>query len=335
MPAGRGKPRALYLLDAHPFAVIYGPEERRDLEAIAGITGHVTSQTLDERLPELSEAEVIFSGWGMPCMDEAFLLRAPALQAVFYGAGSVRGFVTEASWDRGVRIISGYAANAVPVAEYTLSQIIFCLKHGWRQARNVREQRAYKPYGPVPGCYGSTVGIVSLGMIGRRVCRLLSMLDVKIIAFDPFTTSADAAALGVTLVSLPDLFQQADVISVHTPLLDATLGMIGREHFQAMKPGASFINTSRGAVVRETELIQTLKERPDLQAVLDVTYPEPPPGDSPLYDLPNVALTPHIAGSQDTECRRMGRYMVEDFRRYLAGEPLKWEITRQQADHLA
>jgi len=87
--------------------------------------------------------------------------------------------------------------------------------------------------------------------------------------------------------------------------------------------------------VREQEMIDVLQQRPDLLAVLDVTYPEPPVAGSPLYTLPNVILTPHIAGSLDAECQRMGQLVVDELRRYLAGEPLQWAITRQQAALMA
>ena len=101
-----------------------------------------------------------------------------------------------------------------------------------------------------------------------------------------------------------------------------------------MKPYSTFINTSRGAVIRENEMIEVLRQRPDLWAVLDVTYPEPPPPDSPLYTLPNVLLTPHIAGSMGEECRRQGRYMIEELERYLAGQPLSWAVTKEKrGDH--
>jgi len=139
----------------------------------------------------------------------------------------------------------------------------------------------------------------------------------------------------VESVSLDQLFRESDVISLHTPSLPATKGMITGAHFAAMKPNATFINTARGAVVRETEMIEVLTHRPDLQAVLDVTDPEPPKPESPLYTLPNVVLTPHIAGSQNNECRRMGHYMVEELGRYLAGQPLKWQINQELAAKLA
>ena len=85
--------------------------------------------------------------------------------------------------------------------------------------------------------------------------------------------------------------------------------------------------------MREAELIEVLKQRPDLQAVLDVTEPEPPVADSPLYTLENVTLTPHIAGSAGKECRRMGRCMVEELERYLEGKPLKWPVTAPERQH--
>lgn len=111
--------------------------------------------------------------------------------------------------------------------------------------------------------------------------------------------------------------------------------MLGREHFAAMKPGATFLNTARGAIVREAELIEVLRARPDLLAVLDVTYPEPPVPGSPFYTLPNVILTPHIAGSLDQECQRMGQIVVDELKRFLAGEPLQWAISQQQAAVMA
>jgi len=171
--------------------------------------------------------------------------------------------------------------------------------------------------------------------VGRRVCELLSAYDLKLLAYDPFVAPTEAAKLNVELCSLEEVFGRADVVSLHAPWLTETEGMITGAHFATMKPGASFINTSRGAIVREGEMIEVLRARPDLFAVLDVTYPEPPVPDSPLYTLPNVILTPHIAGSMDGECRRMGRYMVEELRRYVKGEPLRWSISRERAAVLA
>jgi len=179
------------------------------------------------------------------------------------------------------------------------------------------------------------VGIISLGMVGRRVCSLLKSFELNVLAYDPFASESDAAELGVELVSLDDIFRRCEVVSLHTPWLKETEGMITGRHLRLMKQGATFINTARGAVVREGEMIDVLREKPDLFAVLDVTHPEPPAAGSPLYSMENVVLTPHMAGSMGAECRRQGRCMADELRRYLAGEPLKYGIDRERARLLA
>ncbi len=328
--------KGLFLLKTDAYDRIYGEPER---EAIAELVNIVAPQqsadTIKANLGLLSDVDVIFSGWGMAKLDEAFLAAAPQLKAVFYGAGSIRGFATDAAWDRDIIITSAYAANAVPVAEYTLAAILLSLKRAWHYIFTIKREGAYPPRTPVPGGFQSTVGIISLGMIGRMVAEHLQSFDLHIIAYDPYISAEAGAKLGVNMVSLEEIFQQADVVSLHTPWLPETVGMITGAHFAAMKPNATFINTARGAVVREEEMTTVLQQRPDLYAVLDVTYPEPPAPESPLYTLPNVVLTPHIAGSLFTECRRMGQYMLAELNRYLAEEPLKWAISRERAKLLA
>jgi phosphoglycerate dehydrogenase-like enzyme len=111
--------------------------------------------------------------------------------------------------------------------------------------------------------------------------------------------------------------------------------MITGDLLDRIPPGGTFINTARGAVVNEPEMIRVLQKRADLTAVLDVTYPEPPEPDSPLYDLPNVFLTPHIAGSINGECGRMGEYAVDECRRWIAGEPLKYQVSKAAFEKMA
>ena len=135
------------------------------------------------------------------------------------------------------------------------------------------------------------------------------------------------------MVSLDQIFSDSDVVSLHTPWLPETVGLVRGEHLLSMKPGATLINTARGAVINEDEMIAALQERQDLTAMLDVTYPEPPTPGSPLYTMPNVFLTPHIAGSTDLERSRMGRYMVDELRRYCNGEPFLWPIRPETSYH--
>ncbi len=183
------------------------------------------------------------------------------------------------------------------------------------------------------GTYGSTVGLVSLGSIARYLLKLLQPFDLKVIAYDPYAKQADFP--DVELVSLDEVFRRADVVSLHTPWLPETEGLITGAHFAAMKPNSSFINTARGAIVREDEMIEVLQQRPDLTVLLDVTYPEPPEPNSALYTLPNVVLTPHIAGPLGGECRRIGELMLDELRGYLKDGSLSTEVYQEQLATMA
>jgi phosphoglycerate dehydrogenase-like enzyme len=334
---GRSRLNAVYILDEVAFGNVYGPDEQRDIaDRVNVLAPPYRAATIQNNPSLLKNVDVVFSSWGMVRLDDAILQAAPRLKAVFYGAGSVKNFVTEAFWKREVALSSAWGANAVPVSEYTLAAILFSLKQAFRSAQAYRQRRNIREIRQtIPGAYGTTVGLVSMGMIGRLVRERLHPFEVKVLAYDPFLSPADAEKLGVTLVPLDVLFKESDVVSLHTPWLKETEGMITGEHFEKMKPGATFINTARGAVVKEPEMIEVLTRRQDLFAVLDVTYPEPPVADSPLLTLPNVMLTPHIAGSVNRECRRMGRTMIEELDRYLAGQPLRWQVTEAKAAFLA
>lgn len=327
----------LFALDARAYDVIYAERERDEIGRLIEVYAPLQSGDVARANPGvLRDVEVIMSGWGAPKMDAEFLALAPNLRAVFYGAGSIRYFTTDEFWDRGIRITSAYAANAVPVAEYALSQILFALKCGPQFARAYKaDPDVYRNRFDVKGAYGTTVGLVSLGMVGRRVRELLRPFDVKVIVYDPFVSEAEASELAVESCPLDEIFARADVVSLHTPLLPETVGMITGAHFESMQPYSTFINTARGAIVQEQEMAQVLAKRPDLHAILDVTDPEPPEPGSPLLSLPNVTLTPHIAGSMGWECARMGRYMTDELGRYLNGDKLLWEITRDHAERLA
>ncbi len=330
--------KGLFILDPYAYELIYGAELKNEIahrvDLLAPEPMH-KSEAL-KRPDLLAEVEVIFSGWGAPKMDAAFLAAAPKLKAVFYGAGSIRHFTSDEFWARKITITSAYAMNAVPVAEYTLAAVLMSLKNFWKQAYGAKIEGKFPERVPCAGGYGSKVGLISLGMIGRLVRERLRPFDLEVLAYDPFVTPEQATVLGIEMVSLDEIFRQCDVVSLHTPWLKETEGMIQARHFEMMKPHATFLNTARGAVVRENELIEVLQRRTDLTAWLDVTYPkEPPEADSPLWSMPNVILTPHIAGSQDRECRRMGRLMIDEFDRWKRGENLKWAISKEKAALLA
>lgn len=319
------RPRAVYLGRPDALQQVYGPAERRALARL------VEAVPVDR----LTDVEVVLGTWGMPVLDASWLSRAPRLRAVFYAAGSVRGFVTDDLWERGVRVVGAYGANAVPVAEYSLAAILFSLKWGFGFAAASRGLAGLPARAEVPGAYASLVGLVSLGTVGQLVRRRLRPFQVRVAAHDPHVSPDEARRLQVELTSLAELFAACDVVSLHTPLLPETRGMVTRELLESMRPGATLVNTARGALVREPELIEVLQRRPDLSAVLDVTDPEPAASDSPLRSLPNVVLTPHIAGSLGAERRRLGRLVVSELRRFVAGKALRWEITAERIELMA
>lgn len=329
--------KGLYLLEAASFPLIYDETER---SAIARRVDFVAPPQTRESIrfdpSPLRDVEVIFSGWGAPKMDAEFLAHAPRLKAVFYGAGSTGYFTTDAFWERDIVLTSAYAANAIPAAEYTLGAILLSLRGFWAYSAHAKAGGAWGDQTrPMIGGFRSTVALIGCGMIARRVIELLRPFDIDCIVYDPLIDDYEAASLGVTRCSLEDAFRLAHVVSLHAPDKPSTRRMITGKLLNSMPRRATFINTARGAIVAEDELVATLRSRPDLTAVLDVCWPEPPPSGSPLFSLPNLVLTPHIAGSHDREIRRLGRYMVEELERYVRGEPLRWQITRELAVRLA
>lgn len=344
MTIGQKMKRVVIIKDHNRFSN-YGPEEIRRLSNLVYL--HPESLCASQILKDpsiIQDFEVIMAQWGCIKFDSDILHHLPKLEAVFYAAGSIKNIVTDAFWDRDIVISSAWGANAVSVAQYTVSQILSCLKRipfyskATKQAKNfICHDKFSTPsdYG-TPGTYGTTLGIISLGMIGRLVCKYIqSITELKIIAYDPYVSAEDAAEMNIELCTLDEIFQYSNVISLHTPALKETEGMIAGDNFKSMKKNSAFINTARGIIVKEDEMIQVLKQRSDITAVLDVTWPEPPLPESELYNLENVILTPHISGCIGSECYRMGKYMVDELERYITGKNLKWQITKSQATIMA
>jgi phosphoglycerate dehydrogenase-like enzyme len=316
----------LYVMDLARFPDVYGDEERAALEKLVEITAPpLTPADLTPSL--LADVDVLVTSWGGPQLTPELLASAPRLKLVLYGAGSVRAIVTPESWARGVRVTTANEVIAASVAEFTLAQVLYALKHGWRYVLGSRALGESLPRATnEPGANGSVVGLMSFGATGRATARLLSRHELVLQTYDPYVDPAVAASLGVRLVSLEELFATSDVVSLHAPVLPATRKVVGTELLRSMKPDATLINTARGALIDEDALVAVLRERTDLFAVLDVTDPEPPLPGSPLFTLPNVVVTPHLAGTLNTERRRHGRLMAEELARYVAGEPLQHEV---------
>lgn len=281
------------------------------------------------------DTEFIFTTWEMPTFTEEEIKELlPSLKAIFYGAGTVQYFARP-FLNCGVKIFSAWAANAVPVAEYTAAQIILANKSFFKTMRYVNRVEAYETFCKFPGNYGVKVGIIGAGMIGKLVIEKLKDYDLEVLVFDPFLPDKKADELGVKKCDLETLFASCQVVSNHLANNAETKGMLNGALFEKMLPYATFLNTGRGAQVVESDLIAFLKERPDVMAILDVTEPEPPEGNSELYMLPNCILTPHIAGSWGIEIRRMGEYMKKEYKCFINNEPTKYEVTLEMLKTMA
>ena len=315
---------------------VYANGRREKIGAISNLYPTViTAANFHQHADALRNLEAIFSTWGMLKFTEEQLHLLPNLQAVFYAAGSVKGFV-EPLLDRGITVMSAWGANAAPVAEYTLAQILLSNKGFFR---NMRACASHETRGKAfrgAGNFGETAAIIGAGMVGRTLIKLLANFNLQVIVWDPFLNNERATELGVEKVSsLSEAFQRGLVVSNHLANVPATRGLLTAELFAQMRRDATFINTGRGATVVEEDLIRVFKKRPDLTALLDVTNPEPPLPDSPFYDMPNVHLTAHIAGSVSDEIVRMADYAIEEFQAWEQGQPLRYAVTREMLPTMA
>jgi len=305
------------------------------LQRVASIDSRLVLTDLGP--PALERAEIILSGWGCPPVDERVLESAPALRAIVHAGGGVKGHVTAACWERGILVSTAAAANVAPVAEYTLARILLANKGADRMARAYRARRAQVNLHaefPAVGNRGKTVGIVGASRIGRRVMELLRPFELNVLVSDPYLDADEAARLGVEWRELDDLLAASDVVSLHAPSLASTRHMIDARRLALLRDGATLINTARGALVDQDALVAELASG-RIDAVIDVTVPEILPPDSPLYDLPNVVLTPHIAGALGVEVRRLGESAVDEIERYAAGEPFAHPVTAADLERIA
>ncbi len=309
---------------------VYGQGRHERVASLTRLYPHVVhAGNFDQHAANLAEVEAIFASWGMIRFEERHFRAMPKLKAVFYAAGNVKAFA-EPLIQRGVILVSAWEANAIPVAEMCLSQILLSLRGYFRSVRRYHELKTHdsKKF-PRSGVNGATVGMIGMGKIGTRLTRLLQDYPLKVIAHDPFLTAERAASLGVERVTLDQVFQRALVVCNHIPDIPTTKGVLTGKHFRALRDGATFINTGRGAQVVEADLAGVLQARPDLTALVDVTWPEPPPADSKLWLLPNLVISPHIGGTAGDEVVRLADLVIAEFESWAAGKKLQQQVTSE------
>lgn len=328
------RPETLLVMDSDTVRAQFGPAQTERLSATAAVGEPLAVSELHSApaRQRLAEAEVLLTSWGCPPLDEAVLRSAPRLRAVLHAAGSVRHHVTDAVFDRGILVTTAASANAEPVAQYTLAAVLWAFKKApflAAEARRSRTDWSYRDqHGSLSG-HGRTVALVGFSRIGRRVADLLLRLQLgRVLVVDPVADPAEIAASGAEPVTLAEALPQADVLSLHAPSLPQTRHLIGAAELAALPPHSVLINTARGALVDPAALERACLEG-TLHAILDVTEPEPLPASSPLYDLPNVMITPHIAGAVESETQQLAAAALTELERYAAGLPPIDPVTRR------
>ncbi|HZZ41487.1 MAG TPA: hydroxyacid dehydrogenase [Tepidisphaeraceae bacterium] len=310
--------------------MMFRPRDLDRLRAVADVLGPFEPAEILSPARPLSTATAIITGWGSPRFTDSLLAATPNLKLLAHSAGSVKNLVDESTFTRGIRTTNAAAANAVPVAHYTVAMMVALLKQiPWlireMTLGKTREQMdQHVPH--IRELQDITVGLIGASRIGREVIRLLHAYpNVQIKLYDPFVTPAAAADLGVQLSSLEETCR-CEVVSLHAPKVPATYHMMNAQTMSLLPDHAVLINTSRGALIDESALIAEVRRRP-LYVLLDVTDPEPPPADSPLRREPNILLTPHIAGAMNQARFSMGELAIDEVLRFLNGQQLQHEVT--------
>jgi phosphoglycerate dehydrogenase-like enzyme len=292
-----------------------------------------TQEELAERLPGV---DAILASWGLAELTDEVLEGADNLQMVAYAAGSVKGFVTAALYERDIVVCHAAHRIADSVAEFSLLLAMIGLRrpHTFDRQLKARAEWPRSRDLPLHEIAGKKVGLLGMGYVGRRAAKLFQGVGAQVWAYDPYLPGDQAETLGVHKAELDELLGACKVVSVHLPTTEETHHMLGAREFAQLQDGAIFINTARSWVLDQEALVQALQEG-RFWAALDVYDEEPLPVDHPLRSMENAFLTPHVAGlTRDSHGSLMGE-MVDEIARYFAGEPLKHQVTRDMLKIMA
>lgn len=287
-----------------------------------------------DRLRErIGDVDILLVCHGAPYVDGPLMDAAPSLRMIGELVGDRFGnrISVEAASARGIRVVDTTQGSSDPVAEWALGLTLNGLRNAGEHLRRLASgeeyQRSREDFGFRHGeLTGLTVGLIGLGHVGRRLIELLAPFRCRVLVHDPFVPKEVALALGVQLTSLDRVMAEPDVVVCTAPLTPRTRGMLGSHELGLLKHEAVFVNVSRGPIVDSEALIARAKMG-DVQVCLDVFDPEPIPAASPIRTLPNVFLSPHIAGVT-AACRpRCFSFMVDEIERFLAGHETMFDLT--------
>ncbi|MBV9322902.1 MAG: hypothetical protein JO352_03820 [Chloroflexi bacterium] len=270
---------------------------------------------------------------GAPYVDAGVLDRAPGLKLIGELEGDRFGnrIDVEAATARGIHVVDTTHGSSLPVAEWALALMMIGLRNAGAQFRRLIGGEEFRRSRDDPGfrlgeLTERSVGLIAVGHIGRRLIELLQPFRCPVMVYDPYVPREVALALHVEMAPLERVMSEPDVVVCTAPLTPRTRGMIGRSELELLKTDAVFVNVSRGAIVDSDALVDRAR-RGDIRVCVDVFDPEPVPAGSPIRELPNVFVSPHIAGVT-AACRpRFFSFMVDELERVRAGRDTLFDLT--------
>lgn len=314
--------------------MVFAPESVARLEALGEVVVLDDPGDAGALCAALPGTDVLITSWGATPLTADVLDHADRLRLIAHSASSVKHFVTDELFRRGLRITQAGQAMAEPVAEVSLAFTLSLLHRiqrfdhamhagGWRDGPGGPGDTAVPPQ---HGLTASRIGVVGASRTGLEYIRMLVALGAETVAYDPYLTDERADDLGVRRIGLDDLLRTSRVVAVHAPTLPETHQMIGARELALMPDGAALVNTARSWLIDMDALLDELRSG-RLDAALDVFDVEPLPADSPFRGLPNVLLTPHQAAAT-VECYfEMGAITASEVERYAVGQPLQYELS--------
>ena len=328
------KPTVLVLAHGELLEQILPDQVRAELESFAAVRYQEVERKLteDELVEAVPEVEAAITTWGSPRFTARVVAAAPQLKIIAHAAGSVKPYVEPAAFEKGIVVVGSAEVIAQFVGEMALLLTLASLRELPRYNQALKQERRWEVegFGPPDTLFRQRVGLIGFGATGRAFASVLKPFEVDLLCFDPHAEAGEMAALGARLASLEEILTTCRVISLHAASVPATEHLIDAERLRLIPDGAILINTARGTLIDMKALVEELKTG-RFKAALDVFDPEEPlPPDHPLRDLPNVILTPHMAGPVPSRYWEMGRYCVDNVRRVCSGQPAIGAITAEQ-----
>ncbi len=288
----------------------------------------ITPEELANRIGEY-DALVIRS---RTTVSSAIIQRADKLRVIGRAGVGVDNVDVPAATKRGIIVMNTPDGNTISTAEHTFSMICSIARSIPQAAISMHEGKWDKKKIIGVELYNKILGIIGLGRIGGNVAKRALAFGMRVMAYDPFMSDDAAHRLGVTLSSINDICSNADFITVHTPLNDATRNIINKEQFKMMKPNARVINCARGGIINEDALVEALQTNRIAGAAIDVYTREPLPPDHPLRSLPNVVLTPHLGAATEEAQEGVARDVANQIVEMLKGGMIRNAVNAPSAD---